>query len=79
MAGGQDSPLGSRVRDHLRPPLSSVLLEMSHHIAKAAPLEIDDLSGHINRKGRRLGTPTPHHAPLYAMLKPRRGGLPPLT
>jgi ketopantoate reductase len=52
---------------------------MLHHIAKDGPLEIDDLFGHINRKGMRLGIPTPHHAPLYAMLKLHCGGMPPLT
>ena len=52
---------------------------MYHDIAKGGPLEVDGLSGHIVREGRRLGVPTPHHAALYAVLKPHRGGLPTLS
>jgi 2-dehydropantoate 2-reductase len=51
---------------------------MYHDIAKGAPIEIDGLSGHIIREGRRLGVPTPHHAALYAVLKPHRTGTPAL-
>ena len=47
-----------------------------HDIAKGEPLEVEGLSGHIVREGRRLGVPTPHHAALYAVLKPHRGGTP---
>jgi 2-dehydropantoate 2-reductase len=49
---------------------------MYHDIAKGAPLEVDGLSGHIVREGKRLGVPTPHHAALYAVLKPYRHGAP---
>lgn len=49
---------------------------MSHDIAKGGPLEVDGFSGHIVREGRRLGVPTPHHAALYAVLKPHRAGSP---
>ncbi|MGK7871103.1 ketopantoate reductase family protein [Falsiroseomonas sp. E2-1-a20] len=49
-----------------------------HDIAKGGPLEVDGFSGHIVREGRRLSVPTPHHAALYAVLKPHRGGRPPL-
>jgi 2-dehydropantoate 2-reductase len=49
---------------------------MYHDIAKGGPLEVDGLSGHIVREGRRLGVPTPHHAALYAVLKPHRAGTP---
>jgi 2-dehydropantoate 2-reductase len=51
---------------------------MYHDIAKGAPLEVDGLSGHIVREGKRLGVPTPHHAALYAVLKPYRHGAPAL-
>jgi 2-dehydropantoate 2-reductase len=50
---------------------------MYHDIARGGPLEVDGLSGHIVREGRRLGVPTPHHAALYAVLKPHRAGTPP--
>ncbi len=49
---------------------------MYHDIAKGGPLEVEGLSGHIVREGRRLGVPTPHHAALYAVLKPHRAGTP---
>jgi 2-dehydropantoate 2-reductase len=49
---------------------------MYHDIARGGPLEVDGLSGYIVREGRRLGVPTPHHAALYAVLKPHRAGLP---
>jgi 2-dehydropantoate 2-reductase len=49
---------------------------MYHDLAKGAPLEVDGLSGHIVREGRRLGIPTPHHAALFAVLKPYRDGAP---
>jgi 2-dehydropantoate 2-reductase len=39
---------------------------------------LDGLSGHIVREGSRLGVPTPHHAALYAVLKPYREGAPTL-
>jgi 2-dehydropantoate 2-reductase len=51
---------------------------MFHDIAKGGPLEVDGFSGHIVHEGRRLGVPTPHHAALYAVLKPHRNGAPPL-
>ena len=49
---------------------------MYFDIAKGGPIEVDGLSGHIVREGRRLGVPTPHHAALYAVLKPHAGGTP---
>ena len=49
---------------------------MYHDLARGAPLELDGLSGHVVREGRRLGVPTPHHAALYAVLKPYRHGAP---
>lgn len=51
---------------------------MYHDIAKGGPIEVEGLSGHIVREGRRLGVPTPHHAALYAVLKPHRDGMPAL-
>jgi 2-dehydropantoate 2-reductase len=48
---------------------------MYHDIAKGGPLEVEGFSGHVVREGRRLGVPTPHHAALYAVLKPHRSGL----
>lgn len=52
---------------------------MYHDIARGGPLEVDGFSGHVVREGRRLGVPTPHHAALYAVLKPHRAGLPTLA
>ena len=49
---------------------------MYHDLAKGVRLEVDGLSGRIVREGKRLGVPTPHHAALYAMLKPYRHGAP---
>jgi 2-dehydropantoate 2-reductase len=49
---------------------------MYHDIAKGGPIEVEGFSGHIVREGKRLGVPTPHHAALYAVLKPHRNGLP---
>jgi 2-dehydropantoate 2-reductase len=49
---------------------------MYHDIAKGGPLEVDGLSGYVVREARRLGVPTPHHAALYAVLKPHRAGTP---
>jgi len=54
----------------------SMYASMYHDIAKGGPLEVDGLSGHIIREGKRLGVPTPHHAALYAVLKPHAGGMP---
>jgi 2-dehydropantoate 2-reductase len=51
---------------------------MYHDIAKGGPMEVDGLSGYLVREGRRLGVPTPHHAALYAVLKPHRAGTPTL-
>jgi Ketopantoate reductase PanE/ApbA C terminal len=48
---------------------------MYHDVAKGGPLEVDGFSGHIVREGKPLGVPTPHHAALYAVLKPHAGGL----
>src|SRR5206468_2447583 len=52
---------------------------MYHDLARGGRLELDGFSGHIVREGRRLGIPTPHHAALYAVLKPHRAGLTPLV
>jgi 2-dehydropantoate 2-reductase len=52
---------------------------MYQDIAKGGPMEVDGFSGHIVREGRRLGIPTPHHAALYAVLKPHRAGAPTLA
>jgi 2-dehydropantoate 2-reductase len=49
---------------------------MFHDIAKGGPLEVEGFSGHVVREGRRLGIPTPHHAALYAVLRPHRAGRP---
>jgi 2-dehydropantoate 2-reductase len=49
---------------------------MYHDIAKGGPLEVDGFSGHLVHEGKRLGVPTPHHAALYAVLKPHRAGRP---
>jgi 2-dehydropantoate 2-reductase len=49
---------------------------MYQDIAKGGPLEVDGFSGHIVHEGKRLGVPTPHHATLYAVLKPYRAGHP---
>lgn len=49
---------------------------MAHDLMKGNPIEVDGFSGHVLREGRRLGIPTPHHAALYAVLKPHRNGTP---
>ena len=49
---------------------------MYHDYAKGGPIEIEGMSGHIVREGRRLGVPTPRHATIYALLKPHRAGTP---
>ncbi|QQS13106.1 MAG: 2-dehydropantoate 2-reductase [Rhodospirillales bacterium] len=49
---------------------------MYHDIARGGPIEVEGLSGHIVREGRRLGVATPHHLAIYAVLKPHRAGLP---
>ena len=49
---------------------------MYHDYAKGGPIEIEGMSGYLVREGRRLGIPTPHHAAIYAVLKPHRAGLP---
>ena len=51
---------------------------MHHDLARGAPIEVEGLSGHVVREGRRLGVPTPHHAALHAVLKPHRDGTPAL-
>ena len=48
-------------------------------MVKGNRLEIDDLSGYVVREGRRLGVPTPHHAALYAVMKPYSAGAPMLA
>lgn len=49
---------------------------MYHDYAKGGPIEIEGMSGYLVREGRRLGIPTPHHAAIYAVLKPHRAGTP---
>jgi 2-dehydropantoate 2-reductase len=49
---------------------------MYHDYAKGGPIEIEGMSGYVVREGRRLGIPTPHHAAIYAVLKPHRNGTP---
>lgn len=49
---------------------------MYHDYVKGGPIEIEGMSGYIVREGRRLGVPTPHHATIYALLKPHRAGTP---
>jgi 2-dehydropantoate 2-reductase len=49
---------------------------MYHDYAKGGPIEIEGMSGYIVREGRRFGVPTPHHATIYALLKPHRVGTP---
>lgn len=49
---------------------------MAHDLMRGNALELDGLSGHVVREGRRLGVPTPHHAALHAVLKPYRDGPP---
>jgi 2-dehydropantoate 2-reductase len=49
---------------------------MYHDYAKGGPIEIEGMSGYIVREGRRFGVPTPHHATIYALLKPHRAGTP---
>lgn len=51
---------------------------MYYDLASGNPIEVDGFSGHIVREGKRLGVPTPHHAALYAVLKPHRNGAPEL-
>jgi len=55
---------------------SGMYASMYHDLARGGPLEVEGFSGHVVREGRRLGVPTPHHAALYAVLKPHRGGTP---
>jgi 2-dehydropantoate 2-reductase len=49
---------------------------MYHDYARGGPIEIEGMSGYIVREARRLGVPTPHHATIYALLKPHRFGTP---
>ena len=49
---------------------------MYHDYAKGGPIEIEGMSGYVVREGRRLSVPTPHHATIYALLKPHRAGTP---
>ena len=55
---------------------ASMYASMYHDYAKGGPIEIEGMSGYIVREGRRLGVPTPHHATIYALLKPHRAGTP---
>jgi 2-dehydropantoate 2-reductase len=47
---------------------------MYHDLARGRPIEIDSFSGHIMRKGREYGVPTPVHTMAYACLKPYING-----
>lgn len=49
---------------------------MFHDLNKGRPLELDSLSGHVVRKGRELGVPTPVHEMAYLALKPYLHGTP---
>ena len=49
---------------------------MYHDVAKGKPMELDSLSGHIVRRGRALGVPTPVHEMAYLALKPYMHGTP---
>lgn len=49
---------------------------MFHDLNKGRPLELDSLSGHVVRKGRELGIPTPVHEMAYLALKPYLHGTP---
>ena len=50
--------------------------DKSKQQVSGGPIEIEGMSGYIVREGRRLGVPTPHHATIYALLKPHRAGTP---
>ena len=47
---------------------------MYHDLARGRPMEVDSFSGLIARLGRKHGIPTPHHATIYACLKPYMQG-----
>jgi 2-dehydropantoate 2-reductase len=83
VARAQDVTLPADIEDLWVARLKSfppgMYASMYHDIAKGGPLEVDGFSGHIVREGKRLGVPTPHHAALYAVLKPHSGGLPTLA
>lgn len=49
---------------------------MYHDLAKGRPLELDSFSGHIVRRGRALGVPTPVHEMAWLALKPYLHGTP---
>jgi 2-dehydropantoate 2-reductase len=49
---------------------------MYHDLAKGRPLELDSFSGHIVRRGRALGVPTPVHEMAWLLLKPYLHGTP---
>ena len=49
---------------------------MYHDVARGKPMELDSLSGHIVRRGRALGVPTPVHEMAYLALKPYMHGTP---
>lgn len=47
---------------------------MYHDLAAGRRIEVESFSGLIAKLGRELGIPTPHHATVYACLKPYRDG-----
>ena len=47
---------------------------MANDLLRGRRLELESLSGHVVRKGRELGVPTPVHALAYACLKPYVNG-----
>lgn len=49
---------------------------MYHDLAKGRPLELDSFSGHVVRRGRALGVPTPVHELAWLALKPYLHGTP---
>lgn len=51
---------------------------MYHDLARGRPLELDSFSGHVVRRGRALGVPTPVHEMAWLALKPYLHGAPAL-
>ncbi len=50
-------------------PMSKHAGSMALDIARAAPTEIDELTGYIVRNGERLGVPTPNCRTVYRLVK----------
>ena len=60
----------SRIAVGMPQQLSSTAQDM----ARRRPSEIDHLNGHIARRGRELGVPTPVNRTLHALVKLREAG-----